>query len=359
MKKYHAAILGGGFIGKVHTYAYRNLAFYSQPVPLDVEIKYVVNSRQETAEAAARLAGGAIPQTDWHVVLDDPEIDIVNICLPNHLHLEVLKAAIAAGKHIYCEKPVVLNAAEAAEVMPLLETYRGVSHVVFHSRFFASVMQAKQMIDDGKLGKILEFRGCYLQNSHVNPNRPMRWKNLKASGGGALMDIGSHLIELTDWLAGPLVEAAAFASSPVPEDTERAEDSMAMIWRAQNGAVGTLQASKVAHGTENDMTLEIYGTLGAIRFDIQAPHFLEYFDGSKSTSPWGGEAGWTRIAVGNRYPAPDTDFPATKSGIGWVRAHATSLAHFLRNVAAGANVDGSPDLRRGLEIQMLMEKCRG
>ena len=285
-------------------------------------------------------------------------MDILDICLPNNLHFPVLKEALKTEKHIYCEKPIVLNWEEAAEIEPLLDDYRGVSQVVFHTRFFASVMQAKQMIEDGKLGKILEFRGCYLQNSHVDPNRPMRWKNLKASGGGALMDIGSHLIDLTDWLVGPLTDAMALCASPVPEDAARAEDSIAMVWRAENGAIGTLQASKVAHGTENDMLLEIYGTKGAIRFDIQAPHFLEYFDGSRSASPFGGEAGWARIPVGNRYPAPDTDFPAAKSGIGWVRAHCTCLAHFLRNVAAGKNLDGSPDLRRGIQVQRLMEKCR-
>ncbi|MDO4583440.1 MAG: Gfo/Idh/MocA family oxidoreductase [Planctomycetia bacterium] len=358
MKMYHVAILGGGFIGKVHLYAYRTLPFYSQPVPLECRIKYVVNSREETAMASAKLTPDAIPQTDWRKALADPEIDIVHVCTPNHLHLEILKEAISAGKHIYCEKPVVLNREEVEELRPFLENYTQVSHVVFHTRYFASVMQAKAMIEAGKLGKILEFRGCYLQNSHVDPNRPMRWKNLKATGGGALMDIGSHLIELTDWLIGPLADGVAWSGSPAPEDESRAEDSIAMLWKTAQGAVGTLQASKVAHGTENDMLLEIYGTKGALRFNIQAPHFLDYFDGSKPTTPFGGEAGWTRIAVGNRYPAPDTDFPATKSGIGWVRAHCTSLAHFLRNVAAGKNITGAPDLQRGLEIQMLMEKCR-
>ncbi len=352
------ALLGGGSIGKVHAYAYRTLPFYSDPLPLKPEIRYVVNSRMETAEKAARLAGWAEPLTDWRRAINDPDVEIVDICLPNHLHFEALKAVLRAGKHIYCEKPVVLNAAEADELEPLLAEYRGVSHVVFHTRFFASAMKAKAMIEEGKLGRILEFRGAYLQNSHVDPERPLRWKNLKSCGGGALMDIGSHLIDLADWLAGPLKDVFTLEASAVPKDPERAEDSIAMLWRTEQGSIGTLHASKMAHGTENDLTLEIYGTRGALRFDVQDPHFLGWFDGQRPTSPFGGEAGWTRIPVGNRYEDPDTDFPAAKSGIGWARAHCTSLAHFLHNVAAGKNLDGSPDLARGLYVQRLMEKCR-
>lgn len=358
MKTTVAAILGGGFIGKVHAYAYHTLPFYSNPVPMNVRIKYVVNSRPETAAAAASLVEGAQPLTDWREAIADPEVEIVNVCLPNQLHFEALKAAVAAQKHIYCEKPVVMSGAEADELEALLKGYHGISHVAFHTRFFASAMRARQMIEEGKIGRVLEFRGCYLQNSHVNPNRPIRWKNLKACGGGALTDIGSHLLDLADWLAGPLTEAASFDASSDPSNPDRAEDSIAMIWRTRQGAIGTLHASKMAHGTENDLILEVFGTKGAVRFSIESPHFLDFFDGSRSTSPFGGEAGWTRIPVGNRYELPDTDFPATKSGIGWTRAHCTSLAHFLRNVAAGQNLDGSPDLLRGIYVQRLMERCR-
>ena len=341
------ALLGGGAIGKVHAYAYSTLPFYSDPVPCEVRVKYVVNSRPETAAKAAALCPGAIPLTDWRAAVADPEVDVVDVCLPNHLHFEALKAAIAAGKHIYCEKPVVLNAAEADELEALLADYRGVSQVAFHIHFFASAMLAKKLISEGKIGRVVEFRGSYMQNSHVDPNRPIRWKNLKQCGGGALMDIGSHLIELTDWLAGPLDEAFSFSASADAKNPERAEDSMAMVWRTKDGAIGTLQASKMAHGTENDMTVEIYGTKGAVRFDLQDPHFLEFFSG---------EGGWQRLAVGNRYDLPDTDFPATKSGIGWVRAHCTSVAHFLRNVAAGRKLGDEPDLARGIYIQRLMAK---
>ncbi|MDO4628074.1 MAG: Gfo/Idh/MocA family oxidoreductase [Planctomycetia bacterium] len=358
MKTFNVAILGGGFIGKMHVYAIQTLPFYSSPTPAEVKIRYVVNSRPETAAMVAKLAPGAMPLTDFREAIQDPEIDIVNICLPNDLHFPALKMAIATQKHIYCEKPVVLNAQEAEEIESLLTDYHGVSHVVFHIRFFASAMYAKELIKAGKIGKVVEFRGHYLQNSHVDPNRPTRWKNLRANGGGALMDIGSHLIDFADWLAGPLTEVSAFSRSMVPENVERAEDSIVTIWKTAHRAVGTLHISKAAHGTENDMLLEIYGTQGAIRFNLENPHFLEYFDGQKPTSPFGGESGWTRIPVGNRYPGSDTDFPATKSGIGWSRAHCTSFAHFLWNVVAGQNLDGSPDLARGIYVQKLLERCR-
>ncbi|MDO4569134.1 MAG: Gfo/Idh/MocA family oxidoreductase [Planctomycetia bacterium] len=356
-KEYNVAILGGGFIGKVHAYAYATLGFYSNPLPLRARVRYVVNSRQETADAAAALLAGAKGRTDWENVVRDPEIDIIHVCTPNDLHFPMLQAAISEGKHIYCEKPVVMNASEGARLAALLENYRGVSHVVFHTRYFAAALKAKEMIDAGKLGRILEFRGAYLQNSHVDPARPMRWKNLKESGGGVLNDIGSHLVDFADWLVGPLEKTHAFASSPEPSDLRRAADSMTMIWSAQNGAIGSLHISKVAHGTENDFMLEVYGTRGAVRFQLMDAHFLDYCDGAKSTAPFGGDAGWTRVPVGNRYAAPDTDFPATKSGVGWVRAHCTCLADFLRAVATGSPSPMNIDLRRGIYIQELLQKA--
>ena len=346
-EKHSAAILGGGSIGKVHAYAYATLPFYSNPVPLDVRVKYVVCAHAESAAAAAALLPEAIPETDWRKVLEDPEIDIVNICTPNDLHSEMLKAAIAAGKHIYCEKPLVATLAEADEIAALLPAFHGVSRMAFHIRCFASAMKLKQMIADGAIGKITEFRGCYMQNSHVDPNRPMRWKNRKSNGGGALADIGSHLLDLTDWMVGPLTEGAAFQRTMNPNEADRADDTISMLWKSSAGAVGSLHVSKAAHGTENTMKLEIYGTRGALRFDLEAPHFLEYCDGT-------GNAGWTRLAVGNRYTLPDTEFPATKSGIGWVRAHCTNLAAFLRDVAAGTVSEDAPTLQRGIEIQRLM-----
>lgn len=358
MKTVNIAILGGGAIGKVHIYAYQTLPFYVKPLPVKPRIKYVVNSRPESASEAAALADGAVPTTDWKAAIHDPEIDVVNVCLPNRLHFPALKEAILANKHIYCEKPLLLNAAEADEIAPLLKNYRGISQVAFHTRFFASAIKMKEMIKQGEIGDILEFRGSYLQNSHVDPTRPIRWKNLRSEGGGALTDIGSHLIDFTDWLAGPLTETFNFSASSDPENPERAEDSIAMIWKNRNGAIGTLHVSKMAHGAENDMTLEVFGRQGAIRFSLESPHYLEFFDGRLSTSPLGGKAGWTRIPVGNRYLNPDSDFPAAKSGIGWVRAHCTAMARFLRNVEAGKILNEEPDFERGLYVQKLLEMCR-
>ena len=344
----NAAILGGGFIGKVHAYAYATLPFYSQPVPMDVRVKYMVCAHAETAERAAARVPGAIPLTDWRQALADPTVEIVNICTPNDLHCEMLEAAITAQKHIYCEKPLVANAEEAERIAALLPTYRGVSHMAFHTRYFASAMKMKAMIEDGQIGEVLEFRGCYMQNSHVDLRRPIRWKNRKSNGGGALADIGSHLIDFADWLAGPLTEGQAIQRC-MTSDADRAEDTFLMLWKTAAGAVGSLHVSKAAHGTENTLRLEIYGTRGALRFDLDAPHFLDFCDG---------QSGWTRLAIGNRYTLPDTDFPATKSGIGWVRAHCTCLADFLRCVAAGRTADNTPDLQRGVEIQRKCEQLK-
>ena len=167
-------------------------------------------------------------------------------------------------------------------------------------------------------------------------------------------DIGSHLLDFTDWLVGPLSCVASQASIPFPTRLQDgqpvpidAEDSISMLCRSKEGATGSLQISKLANGHENDLELEIYGTLGALRIDCMRPHYLDFYDVNQSP------AGWSTIAVGHRYELPDTDFPATKSAIGWTRAHCACLAAFLRKVVAHAP-DDSLGLRRGLYVQKLM-----
>ena len=355
-KTYRVAILGAGFIGKVHAYAYATLPFYSSPLPLRAEVKWVAAAHPETAEAVAAMLPAAAGTADWRRAVEDDEVDIVHVCTPNYLHREQLEAAIRAGKHIYCEKPLCATRDEAESLAALLADYRGVSHMTFHHRYFASVELARDLIAQGKLGRILEFRGAYLQDSHVDENRPIRWKNERAAGGGALADIGSHLIDLADWLVGPMRCVASVSSTPFG-DASRAEDAVSMIWQtSSNSAVGTLQVSKIALGHENDLSLTIYGTAGALRIHCMTPHYLEFCDARPLThSGPHPVTGWTRLAVGHRYSPPDTTFPATKSAIGWTRAHCACLADFLRAVAEGKNSAKEIDLQRGIYIQRLMD----
>ncbi len=362
MKRYRVGILGFGFIGKVHAYSYAVLPFYYDPVPLEARITHVVTSRPETAEHARRIVPGIAAGTDFRAVTENPEVDIVHICTPNHLHKEALLSAMRHGKHIYCDKPLVARLDEAEAVAAALPTYRGIGQMTFQNRFFPATQRARQLVEEGRLGEILGFRTAYLHASNADRQAPLKWKLSAAAGGGVIADLASHVLDLVEWLAGPIgaVMAAtqiAWPDRPLPGDPSRratvdAEDAVMALVRLRSGALGTLEATKLASGTEDELRVEIHGSLGAIRFNLMDPHHLEFYDAAASAAPQGGLRGWTRIDCGHRYPPPATAFPSPKAAIGWVRAHVACLAAFLQAVADGRPAE--PNLEQGIRVQRLM-----
>ncbi len=366
MKTYNVGILGFGFIGKVHAYGYLNLPLYYDPPPLRARITHVAASRPETAEKARAAIGADAAVTDYRAITENPDIDIVHICTPNHLHQEALLSAIRHQKHIYCDKPLVATWAEARAVEDSLANYRGTSQMTFQYRFYPSTLRAKQWIDNGGLGQLLGFRICYLHSGNADPNAPMKWKLSTATGGGVIADLASHALDLIDWLIGPFGSVAAatytaYARRPLADNPNQttaadAEDSVTIAARMPSGALGTIEATKLATGSEDELRFEIHGSHGAVRFNGMDPHHLEIHDAAAPDQPLGGSRGWTRIDAGQRYPSPAASFPSAKAPIGWLRSHAACLANFLQAVADGR--PASPDLRQGIRVQRLMDCVR-
>jgi len=366
VKVYRVGIIGCGFIGKVHAYGYVNLPFFYDPVPLRARITHVVTSRAETAEKARQMLGADVAATDYRAVTENPEVDIVHVCTPNHLHKEALVSAMQHQKHIYCDKPLVASASEADEISAALKTYRGIAQMTFQNRFFPATMRAKQIIEAGALGEILEFRACYLHGGSADPNAPLKWKLTAAAGGGVIADLASHVLDLVDWLIGPFaaVSAAtriAYPQRPSPADPAQklpvdAEDCVMLLARLQSGALGTIEATKIATGSEDEIRLEIHGARGGLRFNGMDPHHLEFYDATAPDRPLGGCRGWNRFDAGQRYAAPATAFPNPKATIGWIRSHVACLANFLHAVSAGRPAE--PGLQQGIRVQHLMECVR-
>ncbi len=365
MNTYRIGIIGFGFIGKVHAYGYRNLPLFYDPVPLEAQISHVITSRPETAEKARRVLGASSAATDYREVTENPTIDIVHICTPNSAHKDALISAIRHQKHIFCDKPLVASGEEADQVEAALAGYRGIAQMTFHNRFFPAMIHARRLVEQGALGQVLQFRAAYLQSGSSDPDAPLRWKLTAAAGGGAIADIGSHVLDAIDWLIGPFesLQAAtqiAFSERPLPGDANArgkvdAEDCVLAIARLKSGGVGILEASKIATGTEDELRLEIHGTRGALRFNLMDPHHLEFYD-ARAAYPPAGSRGWTRIDTGQRYDPPATSFPSHKAATGWLRGHVACLANFLHAVASGR--PAQPDLRQGIRVQRLMEALR-
>jgi predicted dehydrogenase len=359
-------MVGFGFIGKVHAFGYANLPFYCDPVPLEARITHVVTSRQETAEAGRRMIGADVAATDYRVVTESSEIDVIHVCTPNHLHKEALLSAIRHQKHVYCDKPLVATADEAEAIRAALADYRGVAQMTFHNRFFPATMRAKELVEEGVLGEVLQFRAAYLHGGSADPRAPLKWKLTAAAGGGVIADLASHVLDLVDHLIGPFqsVTAAthvAYPQRPSLDDPRRkekvdAEDCVLVTARMQSGALGTIEATKLATGTEDELRLEIHGSRGAIRFHLMDPHHLELYNATLPDQPLGGVRGWNRIDTGHRYPQPATTFPSPKAAVGWIRAHVACLAHFLQCVADGRPAE--PGLEQGIRVQHLMECVR-
>jgi len=363
LKVYRVGILGFGFIGKVHAYGYRTLPFYYDPVPLEARITHVVTSRAETAEKGRRMLGAEVAATDYRAVTENPEIDIVHVCTPNYLHKAALLSAMKHGKHIYCDKPLVATIAEAREIEAAIKDYRGTAQMTFQNRFFPATMRARQVIDAGVLGHLLGFRACYLHGGSASPLAPLKWKLTAAAGGGVIADLASHVLDLVEHLAGPIGSLAAatqiaYSERPSADDPAQrlpvdAEDCVMLVARMRSGAIGSIEATKLATGTEDELRLEMHGSRGAIRFNSMDPHHLEFHAAAAADQPLGGLRGWNRIDCGQRYPPPAAGFPSPKAAIGWLRSHVACLAAFLQAVAEGR--PAVPGLEQGIRVQHLMD----
>jgi predicted dehydrogenase len=364
MKTYTVGILGFGFIGKVHAYAHRTLPLYYPQSDFRTRITHIGTSTAATAQQACAQVQAEVAVADFREITENPDIDIVHICTPNHLHKDMLLSAMENNKHIYCDKPLVTNAAEAAQIKQALPGYGGIGQMTFQNRFFPATLRAVQLSRQGFLGDVHEFRASYLHSGNATPDTPLKWKLSAKHGGGVIADLGAHIFDLINALLGDFesllaVSRIAYPQRPSAEDPSRlerveAEDCVKIIAGMRNGAIGTIEASKTATGTEDELRFELHGSAGAIRFNSMQPHQLDIYDAGKSDHPLGGMKGWTSVDCGQRYP--ETHFPGPKFSIGWMRAHVACLFNFLSHVSKGTPCQ--PDFNQGLYVQHIIERVR-
>ncbi len=354
--KWNVGFVGFGFIGKVHALAYRSLPYYYDHPPGEYRFTRVATSRAETAQAAKERFHVDHATTDWREVIDDPAVQIVHVAHPNVYHREVLLAAMEAGKHIYCEKPLTATWAEAQDIAARLGAYGGVSQMCLQNRFFAATLKAAELVHQGFLGDILCFRGSYLHSGIVDPQKVLNWKATTAvGGGGVILDLGPHMVDLLQLLCGTC--EAVFADKRIALARRRvrvgaqesaaptAEDHAVMLLRLPSGVAGSAEVSKVATGTQDELSFELHGTGGAMAFDLMAPGTLRVFDQSRPG------LGWQNLQTGGTYPEKGT-VPG-KMAVGWVRGHIASLYNFLSAVARGEPTE--PDLRDGVQLQGVLD----
>ncbi len=358
-------MVGYGFIGKVHTFAHRSLPLFYDPLPARTRLVGVCTATEASGQKARQQAGYEFATTDYRELVDRDDIHLIHCCTPNDAHHALLKDALRAGKHIYCDKPLTRTLAEAEEIAALARQTKAVHRMTFNYRFVPATLRAKELVEEGFLGTVYQFRAAYLHAGYVDPNRPISWRlQMDRSGGGALMDLGVHIFDLMRHLLGEFAAVNAqletfITRRPDPRTGGTSPvdvDDVAIVQtRTAGGAVGTIEATRLATGTQDELRFEIHGSRGAIGFNLMEPNWLTVYDNTVPEAPLGGERGPQHIECVTRYPKPYA-LGATKNTIGWPQFHVHCLQDFVASVASGN--PGGPSFEDGLAAQRFVDACQ-
>lgn len=364
MRRLGVGIVGFGFIGRIHALAFTALPFYYAELPFLPEIRGVCTSREETARKVQEEIGVPFVTHQFEELVYRKDIDVIVVATPNALHLPVVTEAARAGKAIYCDKPLACNLKEAKCIEEAVDVSGIPFGMAFQNRFVPAILRARELIQDGFLDEVVRVRAQYLHSGYNDPLRPMSWRLDKAlSGGGALADLGSHLIDLIHYLVGPFTVESARGRTFVrrrPKDTSRREFADVLVddWTEvcgvlSNGAPVTIEVSRFATGSCDELRLEIEGMKGAFRYNSMQPNFLAVYDARRPQGPYGGERGFQLLESVHQYPYPNV-IPG-KFAIGWVRAHIACAHDFLRRLAGQPSLGAT--VEDGVAVQEVLERA--
>jgi predicted dehydrogenase len=365
------AMIGYAFMGAAHSQGWRNAHRFFD-LPATPELSVVCGRSAEAAETAAQTLGWSSWATDWREVVGRDDIDVVDVCTPGDSHLEITLAALAAGKHVLCEKPLANSLADAETMAAAARSAaeRGVHTMVgFNYRRTPALALARELVADGRLGRIRHVRAHYLQDWIVDPEFPLVWRLQKdKAGSGALGDIGAHVVDLAAFLTGehltgvsgtlarfvdkrPLPDEAtglsATAGSELGEVT--VDDAAAFFGRTESGALATFEATRFATGRKNAMRIELNGSKGSLAFDFERLNELHVYDGTVPAA----DAGFRRIlATEPEHPYAGAWWPPGH-GLGYEHTFVHEIADFVRAVTEGRQP--SPSFDDGLYVQQVLD----
>jgi predicted dehydrogenase len=370
VKTLNVGLIGGGFMGKAHSLAYAAMPMFFWPAPAMPVRSLIAEATEDLAKEAALRFGFERSTGDWRAVIDDPGIDVVDIATPNHLHAQIAIAAAQAGKHIICEKPLA-RTVEEAKAMYEAVTGAGIVHMVaFNYRRTPAVALARKYIEEGAIGRVLNFRGTYLQDWSASPDAPLSWRfQKKIAGSGALGDIGSHVIDLARYLVGDVAAVTSLLSTFIADrpvqaggadslgttkgDGPRApvdvDDEMMTMLRFTNGAVGSIEATRNGHGRNNYITFEIHGEKGSIFFNYERRDELQV---CFADDP-GDRKGFRTVYTGPAHPYGPSLWPIPALGIGYGETKIIEAHDFFKAIVEGGSV--SPNFHDGYQIALIEE----
>ena len=361
-KKLNVGLIGYGFMGRTHSNAYSKVNHFFD-LPYEPVRKVVCGLEEAEAKAFAEKWGYQSHTTDWHKVVEDDAIDLVDICVPNNVHAEIAIAAAKAGKAILCEKPLALNAEQGKTMVDAVEKAGVANLVSFNYRRVPAVTLAKQLIDEGRLGRIFHYRANFLQDWTISAKVPQggmaTWRlDVKAAGSGVTGDLLAHCIDTAMWHNGPISSVCAMTETFIKQrmhaETGKVEpvgidDACTFFCRFDNDSLGNFESTRYARGHKALYTFEINGEHASIAWDLHDLHRLSYFDHRDESIV----RGWRSVHI------TDSDMPYMDKWwvpglqIGYEHTFVHQIADFLEGLAAGKPT--SPTFREALATQYVCD----
>jgi predicted dehydrogenase len=364
-------LIGYAFMGAAHSHAWRTAPHFFD-LPMRPELTVLAGrDAVRVADAAGRLGWSSV-ETDWHRVLEREDVDLVDVCTPGDTHAEIAIAALEAGKHVLCEKPLANTVAEAeamAEAAARAAT-RGVRSMVgFTYRRVPAIALARELVAQGRLGEIRHVRAQYLQDWIADPQVPMSWRLEKdKAGSGALGDIGAHIVDLAQHITGQrLTGVSALLETfveerPLPASegslsgvagqgtgTVTVDDAAVFLGRFDGGALATFEATRFALGRKNAIRIEVNGSRGSLAFDFEDMNVLHFYDGDEPAET----AGFRRIVVTEpEHPYVGAWWPAGH-GLGYEHGFTHQVVDLVTAIAKGE--DPTPSFADGLQVQRVLD----
>ncbi|MEP7112827.1 MAG: Gfo/Idh/MocA family oxidoreductase [Ilumatobacteraceae bacterium] len=366
----NVGMIGYSFMGAAHSQAWRTAPHFFELALVPAMVAVAGRNADAVAAAATRL-GWSSTETSWRALVDRDDIDLVDICTPGDTHAEIAIAALKAGKHVLCEKPLANTVAEAEAMAGAADAAAAAgvrSMVGFTYRRVPAIALARQLVTGGRVGTIHHVRAQYLQDWIVDPEAPLSWRLIKdKAGSGALGDIGAHIIDLAQFITGDLItEVCGRLKTFVDErplsvehsglsgtaSHERGavtvDDAATFLATFASGAIGVFEATRFANGRKNAIRIEINGSLGSIAFDFEDMNLLHFYDGTDDPAI----AGFRRILVTEPvHPYIEAWWPPGHL-LGYEHAFTHQVVDLLNSIHDG--IDPTPSFRDGLQIQRIL-----
>ncbi len=359
MKTIGVGLVGAGFMGRTHATAYNNVrpVFGSDIVP---SLEIVADVSEEAARQTAQIFGFKRWTTNWEDVVTDPNVDLVDITTPNSMHAPISVAAAQNGKHILCEKPLALDADEAKRVTEAIKKANVISAVGFN--YIQNPIQeyVKRLIDSGELGEVVNFRGSYDQDYYASDDTKHEWRFYKsASASGALGDLASHTISLSQYLVGDITKVNGMTKIVVPERPDPKDESKMLpvenddvvqfMFEYENGAIGTIFSNRLGCGRKMSLTYEIQLTRGCILFTQERQNEVQIYRMDDSPQ----EQGFKTVLIAPGHGEFSHFFSGAGIGLGYADQKTIEVYHILKNIAEQTESD--IDFEFGCKINMVID----